>query len=298
MNGMRLDTLVVGMDFGESSLTAARWAAQHLAPAAELVLVHVIEAPPPPAFLRSVLPPYERMLELAREDAVRLMRELTRTLESRRIRTEIREGRPATEIAAVAGAARADLIVVAERGKDASSRLLLGSTAEQLARCAPVPVLIARGLPEAGPRSVLVPIADDEASLELLEWARSFRERFAAAVTIVHALNTGLYGLFRFVRSEEELRGIERRARESAVAWAEERTRAAGFEPGAAAVEIDFGDPGFEIVAAADRAAADLILVGHRNAEAEAAGEVDRVARAVLRASSLPVLVLANRACG
>ena len=42
---------LVGIDFGEPSLAAARWIADHLARDAEIVLVHVIPVPSGPAFL-------------------------------------------------------------------------------------------------------------------------------------------------------------------------------------------------------------------------------------------------------
>jgi len=46
--------VVVGVDFGSASLAAARWTARHLMPEAELVLVHVVEVPKVPAYLRGV----------------------------------------------------------------------------------------------------------------------------------------------------------------------------------------------------------------------------------------------------
>ena len=46
---MKLRTVVVGVDFSAASLSAAQWVGTHLAPDAEIVLVHVLpepEAPP------------------------------------------------------------------------------------------------------------------------------------------------------------------------------------------------------------------------------------------------------------
>lgn len=53
----------------------------------------------------------------------------------------IREGDPVTEILSVAGGEKADLIVLGTHGRSGLSRLLMGSTAEQVVRQATCPVL-------------------------------------------------------------------------------------------------------------------------------------------------------------
>ena len=47
---MRIRSVVVGMDFSETSIVAARWAAEHFAPNADITLVHVVALPDRPAF--------------------------------------------------------------------------------------------------------------------------------------------------------------------------------------------------------------------------------------------------------
>jgi Universal stress protein family len=65
-----LKRVVVGIDFSESSLTAATWVARHVAPGAELVLVYALHVPEPPSFLRGKYPPRERLIETARAGGV------------------------------------------------------------------------------------------------------------------------------------------------------------------------------------------------------------------------------------
>jgi nucleotide-binding universal stress UspA family protein len=54
---MRFRKIVVGIDFSEASLAAARWVADHLAPDAELLLVHVVSLPRPPVYLQNEIEP-------------------------------------------------------------------------------------------------------------------------------------------------------------------------------------------------------------------------------------------------
>ena len=49
---MRLERVVIATDFSERSIAAAQWVARSFVPKAELMLVHVLECPPPPHFLR------------------------------------------------------------------------------------------------------------------------------------------------------------------------------------------------------------------------------------------------------
>ncbi|HEY9480241.1 MAG TPA: universal stress protein, partial [Gemmatimonadaceae bacterium] len=51
---MQLNRVLVGIDFSAPSLAAARWVAEHFAPRAELVLIHVIPEPRTPPYLARV----------------------------------------------------------------------------------------------------------------------------------------------------------------------------------------------------------------------------------------------------
>ena len=51
---MRIEKVVVGIDFSRPAIDAAQWVVQQLVPDAELILAHVIDLPPTPSFLRGV----------------------------------------------------------------------------------------------------------------------------------------------------------------------------------------------------------------------------------------------------
>ena len=54
---MQFKKIVVGIDFSDASLAAARWVANHMAPSAELFLVHVVSMPRPPIYLHEQMGP-------------------------------------------------------------------------------------------------------------------------------------------------------------------------------------------------------------------------------------------------
>lgn len=68
-----------------------------------------------------------------------------------RVRTVAALGTPATELIALAGAEKADLIAMTTHGRSGVRRLLFGSVAEQVLRGASVPVLLFRMPGDATP---------------------------------------------------------------------------------------------------------------------------------------------------
>ncbi|MFW5920185.1 MAG: universal stress protein [Halodesulfurarchaeum sp.] len=65
-----------------------------------------------------------------------------------RVRTAVRSGRPAIEIAHYARSVDADLVATGTRGRHGTNRFLIGSVAERVVRTCPVPVLTVRQLQE------------------------------------------------------------------------------------------------------------------------------------------------------
>jgi hypothetical protein len=111
----RLDRIVVGVDFTESSLAVAQWVGRHLARAAEL-LVHVT----PMAMMPNVARAGSNRLAIVdgrSSDRVRSLRGALRGLASlivgTRTAVDVRVGDPATQLAAYANMVDADLVVVA-----------------------------------------------------------------------------------------------------------------------------------------------------------------------------------------
>src|SRR5687768_4252870 len=122
----RLERILVSVDFGEPSVTAARWTAEHFAPGAEIILAHIIE--PPPATRSNVMrfPSVETIVTKAHVDVERRLQEMCRSLEPARARAEIRVGVPHDELVALAVGTRADLIVVGRQDLTSSGWARIG----------------------------------------------------------------------------------------------------------------------------------------------------------------------------
>jgi hypothetical protein len=158
----RLDRIVVGVDFTESSLAVAQWVGRHLARAAEL-LVHVT----PMAMMPNVARAGSNRLAIVdgrSSDRVRSLRGALRGLASlivgTRTAVDVRVGDPATQLAAYANMVDADLVVVAGSTKYHVAPHDEAATTHQLLRCVGRPVLVTRNV-HATPTTVLAVVADD-----------------------------------------------------------------------------------------------------------------------------------------
>ena len=159
----RLDRIVVGVDFTESSLAVAQWVGRHLAPAAELLLVHVT----PMALMPNGARAGSNRLAIVdgrSSDRVRSLRGALRGLASlivgTRTAVDVRVGDPATQLAAYANMVDADLVVVAGSTTYHVAPHDEAATTHQLLRCVGRPVLVARNV-HATPTTVLAVVADD-----------------------------------------------------------------------------------------------------------------------------------------
>ena len=72
--------VVVGVDFSDASVEAARWTARWLPLGGELVLVHVLVLPEMDMFLRDRFPVSPSVLESARLGADRRLKELSASI--------------------------------------------------------------------------------------------------------------------------------------------------------------------------------------------------------------------------
>jgi nucleotide-binding universal stress UspA family protein len=143
---VRFKRILVPTDFSEASEKAMRYAAALGAPHdAAYHLLHVIEPPPYPEFGYAHVPTREAALRA--EAMERLNTASHRALGPElvaRTQTCIRTGRASFEIATEARETHSDLIIIGTHGHSALKTMLLGSTAEEVVRYAPVPVLVVR----------------------------------------------------------------------------------------------------------------------------------------------------------
>jgi nucleotide-binding universal stress UspA family protein len=143
---MQIQRILIPIDFSPSSLEALEFAVDFAKPfRAELLALAVIE----PVYY--VVPDYgaahsAALTDLLAEQRRRARVELARLAQryvKRRIglRTLLQTGSPHQVIADTAKKAKADLILMATRGRTGLSRLFTGSVAERVVRTAHCPVL-------------------------------------------------------------------------------------------------------------------------------------------------------------
>lgn len=144
MAAPRYRNILVGVDFSPSSRHALGHAAELARNAgATLHVVHVVPK------LRPSVPfsaaNRRRVAELqaeARRDAHERLEGFAARLGKLKVRTRVVNGLPHEVLLAQASRAKADLIVVGAQGLNLAESLLIGSTAERVARKAKIPVVL------------------------------------------------------------------------------------------------------------------------------------------------------------
>jgi universal stress protein E len=292
---MRIGHVLVGTDFSQNAQAAVRWAAQHFVPGlpAGLTLAHAVDVPQPPAFLRRVLPPSEDVAARALEEGRVRLAELAGGLGPLQIDTEARCGPAPQVLADLARERGADMIIVGDHGAGRRGRALLGSTAERLLACSPVPVLIGRDLPMAALAAVLAPLDGSPTDARVLALGRLLHERFGTRVTASHAVDVmELYRRVRTISAATRMREMENEFRTQAQAWVAGRLREAGLPDDDEWVEVRMGDPRLAIPNMAERAQADLIIMGGRGAGAVSRVVLGSVTSNILNTTTYAVLVV------
>jgi len=286
-----LETVVAAVDFSGADLDGARWVARELGPR-KVVLVHSIHVPEPPSFLQSLWGDEEQIEVSARAGADDRLEELAQQLGRETGVTfdfRVRGGPPAEQVAEVADALDADLVVVGPHVKGAGIGSYLGSTAERLIHRARRPTLLATGRLHAV-ETILAAIDDSAVSAGILGWLERLAAMTGAEVKVLHVIDNTTEMTYRAILAPRTAaRRVE--LEEKAGAWLATRLRQAGVEPEAEAL-VSLGDPALEILATAQRAGADLILMGTHGAGAAKRLLMGGVASLVIRSARCPVWLL------
>jgi nucleotide-binding universal stress UspA family protein len=298
---MQLRRVVIGIDFSAPSIAGAEWTAAHFAHGAELVLVHVIDVPRTPRFLRGRFPPDAQLEESARGGADAKLRRVAESLSAGAlVRVEVRVGRAVDQVAAVAAEVDADAIVIGKHGDRPGAWTHLGSTAEEIVRCSRLPVLVAAGGRDVRPHQLLVALDDSDVTPWVIRWTHLLATRLHCQVTAIHVVSSAVLthvlsmgavgGSDRPDPGEEEVR---REFSQETDRWMR-KLLAAGLHPERVDAEVAFGEAGQEIVAAAQRMRADLIVLGSRGAGAVSRALLGSVVREVLRHAPCPTLIISE----
>ncbi|MEO8560809.1 MAG: universal stress protein [bacterium] len=306
---LNIERVVVGIDFSEPSLQAARWVARHFARGAELILVHVIHVPPAPPSFRGHSPQRERLIETARAGAQMQLRELSESIATGLVWPEVRVGKPSEEIVRVATEYDADLVVVGRPEGQPGVWGCAGTTAQRVLRRSPVPVLLAREwLPaqaNGGIPQVLVAVDDSDMTSTVLGWGRYLAGRIAGEATVLHALDNTHYTSIATPAGSPTWAELytPRYGPPTAVTgirdaerWLSERVRdIAGSVRMTPIVVGRLSSPAEVIIAEAEFRNAELIVVGSRGAGAVPRLLFGSVAERVLLGASRPVLVVTGQ---
>lgn len=139
---MQFKKIIIGIDFSDASLAGARWVANHLAPKADLLLVHVVPLPRPPIYLHEHIGPTIDQRSTLVPRLYTALRGFADLLGYDRVRVGIRTGVPWSALARVADEVNADLICVGRGNKRQGSSRFGATTPQRLLGVSRVPVLV------------------------------------------------------------------------------------------------------------------------------------------------------------
>lgn len=299
---MRIRSVVVGMDFSETSIVAARWAVEHFAPNAKTTLVHVVALPDRPTFAAELLPATDTIESAARRSAERHMQDAIASI-SPRAEFEIRFGKPHEQVVEAARARHADVILVGPHDDRHARSRWLGATAERIVRTSPIPVLVVVDPPPHPPRTLLVPVNESRLTGSIFAWASRFAETFDAEVKLLHVWSESLYAYVASMAhagSSDDLaaqRVVEQEIRDSTTHWLADLTDA-GFRGRRAAAIVRHGqvaDVTLDIAAATHT---DLIVMGRSGGLVIAPSPFGSTLRTVLHRAPCSVFVVAEPLAG
>ena len=286
----RLECVVSGVDFGAESIAAAEWTGAVFAAGARQLLVHAVEVPDNAAFLGE---PglHERLgIELHAQEAERLGALFPDVDAAMRI---VLDGRPADVLAAVAREQAADLVTIGGPSRHRPWDLL-GSTADQLIRCSPVPVLVVRGRPVGPPRRILASVDASARSIDVLRRAGWLAARYGAEVHVAHVLSPRYVGAARMVSGMLAARELEDAYEAQTLTWLRRLVETAHLDAAACRLWVRTGDPAWELLALQQRIDADLVVIGSRGAGFVGRALAGSVSHAVLRGATCSVLLVRN----
>jgi nucleotide-binding universal stress UspA family protein len=262
--------VLVGVDFRQPSLAAARWAAMHLN-GASIELAHVLRRPDMPPFLQGLADPVGESGALKEENASRALEGLAETLPGRGAAVCILDGTRHDALARRADEIGADLVVL---GRDVADGAR-GRTLERVVRGVEVPVLAVGAGLAARPERVIVAVDASPLRDGIARWGTRLARLLDVELTLLHVLPEGL--------------GVQ--VHRLTHAWLCGVHRAAGGEDTRVRTSVVEGAPGPCILAEAKSGSA-VVAVGRHGADSAAPAGLGSAVRLVLRAAPGPVLVV------
>ena len=297
-----LRQILVATDFSDvATLAIAR--AEEIARehGARLHLVHVITYQPQPMLGVQPMTTPTDVSDQVRQVSEQRLRDQADALRERGLEVEvvITAGVPGARIVHVADRIDADLVVVGTRGLSGFKHLLLGSTAEAVARWSHRPVLSVHPGSEsslAGMKRVVLPVllADETQPLVDLATRLLAHGESPPELVLVHAdhLPAPLRPLLEDIAIDRVgFEAVEKAIREELEPLCK-AMEAAGFQTRLAVAE---GEPATVITETAEREGADLILIATHGRHGLARMVLGSTTERVIQHAHCPVLSLQRR---
>lgn len=233
------------------------------------------------------------LLECSLEGAARVLEwaELKASTLWGPVRAKLLRGSPADAVARLAKREQADLLVIGSRGVTEFQPMLLGSVSRKLLMQAPCPVLVVKKPPNTLKRVVLGADGSIE-SWEAVAWLRLLPKHIRPSVTVASVIPPlpmeGLRLPFPSLAVGGQVKGVLRREAQKLAVQVAGTLRKAGFD--AKGIVLS-GSPGAELVTAAGRERANLIVVGSRSGRSAHEYFMGSVADMVVKHAPCSVLV-------
>lgn len=204
-------------------------------------------------------------------------------------------GNPVQEVSRLAAELDADLLVAGTRGAGFFRGIILGATAERLAKCSSRPVLMVRQSVHEGYRRLLVPV--DFSPWSVAAIALAHRVAPDATLVLMHALQVPFEGKLRYAGVDD---ASIRSYREGARREATERLHELAAHSGVPAVQLGLSimtgaDPWMLIAQAEQEHDCDLIVIGKHGRNALQDLLLGSTTRMVLAECTADVLVSTSR---
>lgn len=288
--------IVIGIDFSDASLAGARWVATHLAPRAELLLVHVVPVPRMPAYLEAHSGSTIEQRSTLAPKLYTALRGFAELLGSDRVRVGIRTGVPWSTLARVAHEVKADLICVGRGHRRQGSSRFGATTPQRLLAVSHVPVMvIPQGVTKA-PARVLAALSGRPGGEQVMPIAQTLASRWGSRLEPIHIIEADVQRASAPGRSIG-IDGMEQGALEQLASKWIAAVSGNGLSQSTDPI-IRLGDPGPELIAAArETGDSSVIVIGRLGESAPLRASRGQyrcgsTTRMVLWAAPCPVIVV------
>jgi nucleotide-binding universal stress UspA family protein len=207
------------------------------------------------------------------------------------VRAKLLRGSPAAAITRSAKREQPDLLVIGSRGVTEFHPMLLGTVSRKLLMQAPCPVLVVKK-PATALKRVLLGADGSIESWEAVAWLKRLPEQSRPAVTVASVIPPlpleSLRVPSRALAVGNQIEGVLRREAQKLSTRVAGTLKKAGFSVKGMVLS---GPPGAELVTAAARERADLIVVGSRSGRSAHEYVMGSVADTVVKHAPCSVLV-------